>query len=205
MTSVGVMASAVVSGVCTSVLREPFNDYTTNGWTLTGTPTIVAGRTGTGARVADTSAALFAIPAPSQNDYITVGLAFRVAALSITRSFVSFRRSGTVEDRLALNSDGSLQFFRGSSSIAGSAPGLITINTWYYIESQFLNAASPDGWAKMRLNGTEVINATGLNTRIGGTPNELYLQAVSGIVHLYDDLYLTTGSGCSFQGDQVIP
>ena len=190
---------------CSDVLAEPFNNFTTNGWAIVGSPTIVAGRTGTAASITGSTANItYAISAPNQSANITVGCAFRTSNLALETYILQFLVTGSIENALILKSNGSLQFNRAGAILATSAAtGIIAINTWYYVELQYLNANS-GGFVIVRVNGVEVINSTGLDTRNTGIPNQLRFNAALSTTHLIDDLYLSTGPDCTFKGDHPI-
>jgi hypothetical protein len=89
-----------------------------------------------------------------------------------------------------------------------SAAGVISANVWYYIELQ-MYIANAGGYVTLRVNGTTVASATGIDTQVLGSPSSpiarLFLRGGgTGVTVLFDDLYLTTGSSCGFQGDHVV-
>jgi hypothetical protein len=117
---------------------------------------------------------------------------------------------GNEENRLTWASSGSLSVTRGATTVATSSVSVLpgTLNTWYYVEAQ-IKIHDTAGIANVRVNGTDVITASGLDTR-PSTGSALYEQLwlatqYAGATHQYDDLYISTGSGCSFQGDHVVP
>lgn len=215
MTSVGVMASSVVSSTCTPVLREPFDNLT--AWSATGA-SIAAGRTGTAMSMAGTSSNDYILPAGLVNSpYATLGFAYKVSDVGTAlRSIVTLRdyTGGATfnlgNDLVTLNVelDGSLRLRDGAAASLGlSAAGLIVAATWYYIEVQMF-FADAGGTFAVRLNGTTVISGGG-DTRspvtwTGGVGHILLRGAGSGQNCQFDDLYLTTGAGCAFQGSQTI-
>ena len=87
------------------------------------------------------------------------------------------------------------------------AAGIIVVNTWYYIEVRATLGDSPNGAVIVRVNGTEVLNTTSLDTKGGGTKTvydqiRLVRPSGSGTINSdYDDLYLRTGSAETFRGD----
>ena len=191
------------------VLTEPFNDFTTNGWTLSGGPTIVAGRTGTAMQsTGSTQYAEWTVPAPSRTDTITVGFAWRYTDAV-----------GTVRDLLALHSDiatdpilhnkliyhptsSLLSFTRSTSPTIASATVALTQNQWYYIECQ-AKLHDTTGSVIVRIDGVEVINSTGLDTKNAGDSSvyERLRLATFGSSRTgqWDDLYLRNDA--VFQGD----
>jgi hypothetical protein len=186
------------------LLQEPFNNLTTNSWTTALTPTIVAGgRTGNGLELNSIDRVEWAIPAPKQSDYITAGVAFRTDLLSALQHIMNFYRTGSIENMIALNTDGTIAFTAGNTPrFTTTATGLMVPNTWYYVEVQYYSHLTV-GWVKIRINGTEILNGNGV-TRNNGTPDQLRLNTNSLSVHLFDDLYLSTGKNATFQGDHAI-
>src|SRR5439155_2772463 len=73
---------------------------------------------------------------------------------------------------LRVSTDGSLSVLRGPATggvIAGpTAAGLVAVNTWVFLELQ-ATLSDTVGTAVVRINGTQVINATGLDTKNAGT------------------------------------
>ena len=213
MTSVGVMASAVhIAAGCTAVLAEPFTNYTANGWVLTGTPTIVSGRTGTAASLFSTGQrADYNITALAQSDTITIGFAWRhTDASTVNRNICQlYSDSGATQHSLLQwnKASGLLIFTRGGSTI-GSTTFAGVQNTWYYIEVQ-AKLHDSAGFGIVRINGTEVINTGPVDTKNVGTKTVYdqlrILAGTTSLTNQYDDLYLTTGAGCPFQGDHTIP
>jgi hypothetical protein len=211
----GIIASSIVVAAGVDVLLEPFNNFTFAPWTLNSTPTIVAGRNGTAAQATGTVArANYAIPTPSQSDVVTIGFAYRVASVVASgRIFELWSdTNATTHTSLATTATGSLFVTRAGTTIATSvATGLVVANTWCYIETQFKLGDAPDGYAIVRVNGTEVINSTGLDTKNAGTKtvyDAVRLVTPSGSgggTNQWDDLYITTGAGAPFKGDITVP
>jgi hypothetical protein len=200
----------------TDVLLEPFNNYTAAPWTVVSTPAITAaGRTGNAALFDSASdTATFTIPAPSRSEWLTVGFAWQAAALDTTQSVILelYADAGaTRHNRLILGGSATANIFftRDATSVASSANSQITAaGTWNYLElkSRLHDTA---GACIVRLNGVEIINATGLDTRNGGT-NTVYesvrlLRSGTGKNSLYDDLYISTGIGAAFKGAITVP
>lgn len=103
--------------------------------------------------------------------------------------------------------DGSLKLYRGDSSgtlLGTTATGIITVATWYYLE---LHAIIDDttGEYEIRVDGVNVLSATGVDTRNGGTNPEVTCVTVgraSTDRSYYDDLYIITGDGTGVSGFQ---
>ena len=212
MPNAGIMASAVVVSAGVDVLMEPFNNYTFAPWTLNGTPTIVAARTGNGAQITGAIVyAQYAIAAGSQSTTITIGFAHkRTDAITTTRDIAQFRSAPAtnVEDSIRVNPTTNALIFAnpGGTALGTSANNVVAQNVWAYIEAQvFMHATL--GTAVVRVNGTEVINISGVNTKGSGGTAFSHLRLITpiaSITHQYDDLYINTGGG-AFKGDITVP
>ena len=207
MTSVGVMASAVhiaAAGPCTDVLSESFGDL--SAWTNTN-GTIVAGRTGSAVQLSVAGSMVdYTIPVASRGEYLTLGFAFRITDIS-DNAIAMFRSSSgaALEIQVQVMADGSIRATQQTSTVLGaSSAGAIAINTWYYFELQIRHHAT-EGSAVGRLNGVTVFSASNVDTMSGSVViDTLRLLRDTGATLLVDDLYLSTGAGCAFKGDQVI-
>jgi len=192
-------------------LLEPFNNVT--AWvrtTGTADAQIVTGRTGTAAGYANLAGSMgYNLAAGAQSDTIIVGFAYRPNPLATTAIVVGlWSDSGaTQHTSLATNANGSVSVIRGASSVlATSAAGVIVANTWQYIELQF-KLADTGGTAVVRVGGTPVINATGLDTRNAGTKavyDQVRIVGNPGENRQFDDLYISYGASATFKGNTVI-
>lgn len=203
------LESYVPAVACTDILQEPFTNL--SAWTImAGTPSVQTGRTGTALRcVGATDRVAYPFAA---NDYVTVGFAWRTNTTSANVRFVAelFSDANTVR-HVNLRYNGttaqSLSVFRDSTLLGTSATGLIPINTYAYIEMQtFLHDTL--GAVTVRVNGTPVVALTNVDTKNAGTTGFDAVQLdtnLSGVTSLWDDLYISVGSGCPFQGDHTIP
>jgi hypothetical protein len=210
MTSVGVMASSVVVSFGVDVLLENFTSIAE--WTGTMT-SIAGGRTGNcGNCTGTTATGTFAIPAPNQSFYVTLGLAYKVSSLAANRSVLSLQDSSAVNFiLLRVNTDGSIGLYgsTGSPIYGVSTTGLITASTWYYLELQVF-IADTGGYFTVRRNGVTVTSGSGMDTLAFGSPSSAVAQLVlrppgSSANCQYDDLYITMGAGAPFKGDITIP
>lgn len=143
-------------------------------------------------------AVLKTIPAASG---ITIGFAFKIGqAVSTNIEVLSFLSVSTL--MLELNLNTSMCFFvsRNGTTLSGGTVTPLAINTWYYIEWQFV-ISDTVGTSEIRINGVNDGSATGLDTR-NGTPttvNRLRLGSSgtgAGGIHMqFDDVYLNDNSG----------
>lgn len=213
MPSAGIMASSVVLPSGVDVLLEPFDNYTFAPWTVTGTATIVAGRTGNAAQAGGSTArADYNIAAPGQADTLTVGFAWRrTDAITNQRDILGlWSDSGATRHNRITYQPGitQLSVTRDTTPLASNSTITMATNTWYYIECQ-IRLHDTAGTAIVRIDGTEVINAAALDTKNAGTKtvyDQIRIGAVAaGATGQYDDLYVTAGAGAPFQGDHTIP
>jgi hypothetical protein len=211
---VGIIASSVVESAITDVLMEPFNNYTDAPWTLNGSPPIVAGRTGTAASFTGASTRADYVLGAHENATVTVGFAWRTNTTSTTQRHVLQMFSddnATQHNRLLYNGTTSQSFtleLGAAVAVLGTTTtGLVPVNTWAYLELQiFLHDTA--GTVVFRVNGTERLNLTGLDTRNFGVKTVYDTIRIgplaAGHTSLYDDLYITVGAGAPFKGDITI-
>jgi hypothetical protein len=214
MTSVGIMAAGVSISAgpsYTDVLLEPF-DTLTNWSGSVGT--IVAGRNGNGLQIVSSGGVSrsYTIPTANKSNYITMGFAFQVPSLTNPPYTFSLQSDGATVDQntMLVNANGSIAVYRGgpvTTIIGTSSAGIITINTWYYIETQvFIDDTA--GTGIVRVNGTPVLTYGPLDTRLSGS-NPIDTVALRGAwfqstTTLWDDLYISTGSGAPFKGSIAV-
>lgn len=86
-------------------------------------------------------------------------------------ALISVREDGSA-DHLWVNvlSSGAVEVRRGNGGtvLGTSAAGIIATNAWFFFEIEGLIADS-GGWFKVYIDGIEVINVSGIDTRNGGT------------------------------------
>lgn len=200
--------AAALSG---ALLSEPFNNFTDAPWTLSSpAPTIVAGRTGTAcSALGSTRQATYTIPSAQESDTLTIGFAWQTDTLTFNPEFLYLMSdaTATIHSKLVALSTGALRFNRGSSPIFTSPAGLVSPNTWYYIELQVV-LHDTAGSVTLRLNGTTIWAATGIDTKNAGTKTKfdsVQILGAGSTTCLFDDLYLKVGSGQSFAGDVASP
>lgn len=207
MTSVGIIASSVVTG---AVLLEPFNNFTFAPWANTGA-TIVTGRNGTAAQTVGGSGvhADFTIPAASESDIVTVGAAWRYTdANTLTRDIFRFNSDAGVTQHNRVSQVGAgVNVTRGATGLTATG-NVLAVNTWAYIEAQIC-LHDTAGYVIVHVNGVEVTNTTALDTKNAGTKT-VYDRIIiggfaTGATCQWDDLYITVGAGAPFKGDIVVP
>lgn len=130
---------------------------------------------------------------------VTIGAAIYTSGFnnSVSWPMIGLLSAGTWMMGLTVLGDGSIIVSRMTSGSAGttvstSSAGVIKINTWYYIELS-ITISDTVGTVRVDVNGSTVINATGLDTR-NGTPadvNTLSLGNNNGNTVYFDDVYIT--------------
>lgn len=82
---------------------------------------------------------------------------------------LAFREGGTAHLRLYLNwTSGLIQVLGGAGTVLASYQANLANNIWYCVEVQG-TIHNTTGTCRVHLNGVEVLNLTGLDTRAGGT------------------------------------
>jgi hypothetical protein len=193
----------------TTYLREPFT--VAGRWT--GTFTIVAGRTGTGLRIVsnDTATWNFHSEGP-HSEYVTCGFAFRTTTSTATRAVVSLvGGDGAEHIMLTVGTTGILSVRNGGVTAtirASSVAGVIVNDTWHFVEMQ-VRAHPLLGFAKVRVDGVEVINVADVDLRWDSGFTDIGIIRFGGssspyATQTFDDLYLAVGEGEPFKGDTPI-
>jgi hypothetical protein len=204
------MASGVVVSAGVDVLLENFTSVADWG---AGISSVAGGRTGNAGQVSGSSTAAYTIGAPNESAVLTIGFAYKVNTLAAARTFLTLASDSGVANHTTfqVNTDGSLVARLGSAvgtALGTTAAGLITINTWYYLEAQVV-LHDTTGTLKLRLNGTTVLDLAGIDTKFGGTKTVFDTVRLagggSGATSNFDDLYITTGPGAPFKGDITVP
>ena len=127
------------------------------------------------------------------------GFAFRASSLAAARHFF-WMGDSAYQIGLRLNTNGSIDAGRysainGITVLGTSAAGVITVNTWAYIEVETTINAST-GVLNVYVNGTNVISLSGVNTSNSGTAVSWVQMgfydggSTSGLTWDFDDLYV---------------
>ena len=195
-------------------LWEPFNNFTDAPWLTPTGWTIVAGRTGSCAESVGTQHIRYAIPPAMESATVTVGFAWWTSNLATPTirdiMAVESDAAATVHDAIRAYADGHLDIRRGPSAILGStAAGLVTSNTWYYIELKVV-LSDTVGIVNLSVNGIPQLTLTNQDTKSAGTKTVFDRIHINGAgtaptATRYDDLYLMMGSGGVFLGDITAP
>ena len=189
----------------TTVLEEPFDDL--SEWDSQLNATIIAGgRTGNGLQVSSNGSLRYDLQ--NASDWVTLGVAFK-ASLTANRAAVGLLAdaASVVQVTLVVLTTGAIEVRRGTSTgalLGTTVTGLVTGDTWTYLEWQS-RMHDTAGESRVRVNNTQVLNLTAVDTRAAGTTGTVFshvrLATASGATHLYDDMYVAVGAGESFRGD----
>lgn len=142
---------------------------------------------------------------PAQSSF-TVGFAFRTTAGALgvpgsvnNQQIIFLQSSTTTMIGLQLNSDGSLQVNRQTSTTAGTSLGftsanVIKTNTWYYIELA-VSISDTVGTVRLDVDGNTLLNLTNQDTR-NGTPTTIDTLCVTSFnttttTTYFDDMYIS--------------
>lgn len=210
---VGIIASSVVTAACTNLLQEPFTNFTTNGWNQSGTPSIVTGRNGNAASTnANADFVWYPLGTANENDTITCGFAWR-STLVVDQKVIALGSDSAATMHVTLlfqnvANGGRIICYRGDGTalLGQTGTGQVTASTWYYIEIK-AKLHDSTGTVVINKNGSEVLNLTAQDTKNAGTKtvfDSVRIRGTTGNVQDVDDLYISVGSGCSFQGDHAI-
>jgi hypothetical protein len=138
-----------------------------------------------------------------------VGVAFKPSNDGIEHGIFTLLDGVTLHCDLRRNGDGTLKVTRNGTTL-GTSVATISAGSWYYVE---LKATISDaaGVAVVRLNGAEILNLSGVDTRNGGnaSANVIRLGTTSAWASLavqadFDDLYICDAQGAAnsdFLGD----
>ncbi|HET9665814.1 MAG TPA: hypothetical protein VFP09_03625, partial [Desertimonas sp.] len=189
---------------------ETFDNF--GAWTTAGSAaTIVAtGRSTNAARITGVNTSNHVdYRLPADSDTIVVGFAHQVNSLAGVAEVCQFYSdsNATQHNRLTINTNGSLSFWRGVTGLGTTAAGIITTNTWNYIEVR-AKLSDTAGEVIVRVNGVERLNLTAQDTQNAGTKTVYDTFRLTGPIasfyNTFDDLYLVTGAAATFKGDQSI-
>lgn len=139
---------------------------------------------------------------------IIIGFRLKHGTLSSISRFMRLMTVGSEQLDFQTLPNGSISVDRDGTVIGLSSVGVINVNVWAYIEVRVVFSTTV-GELEVLVNGTEVINETGLNTCAAGTEHidEVRIHSSSVQNNYFDDLYIcdTTGTeNNDFLGDVSI-
>lgn len=139
-------------------------------------------------------------------DRVICGFAFYTTSYSGTK--MQFADNGTTEHlHLSLDGTGHLTVTRNGTALTGGVgPTALSLNTWYYIEIEFI-VSDTVGEVHVFLNGVEEIStASNLDTKNGGTGAISNIELVGGtsITNRWDDVYFGSAPAADTQKTNFI-
>jgi hypothetical protein len=186
---------------------DSFDHYTTadlgKKWDATGSGTVSAGngRNGTASMRMPGNAGGPVKNVPNMQT-VFAGFAFRMNGTPPGGGFTIYvlNDGGTNQASLNVNGSGFLEVRRGITTVlATAATNALSAGTYYYIEARF-TLHSSFGVAEVHVNGTTVINATGLNTIVTANAYATSVSLSCGGTGApgtdFDDFYLATDAFC---------
>lgn len=147
---------------------------------------------------------------PSSHQTLILGTAFYSADLTPV-SYYSIRFKDTTTDQVQFKfqTDGSIEAFRGTTSIGSTATGVISAATWCYLEFK-VKIDNTTGTVDVRKNGVSVLSLSGKDTQVSGNAscnNFTIANSGANADTRFDDLYLCNDAGTKnndFLGDVTI-
>ena len=134
----------------------------------------------------------------------TIGFALRVNSIA-TQTILTLYDGATAQCYLALDGLGRLQVYRtGTPTLLGSsANNTLYQNVWYYIELK-TTISDAAGVAIVRVNGTEVLNLSAVDTKntANATADTVRFGAGGGVALDLDDIYINNDG--AFYGDMKV-
>lgn len=131
------------------------------------------------------------------------GFGFKTGGLGA--KIIDFIDGGTVHCQLRSDASGNIEAWRGNGAayLGETASPVLTTSTYYYIEVK-VTIDDSAGEIVVRVNGTEVLNLTGKDTRNGGNASHDRVQFIGTAFsanECFDDVYVTDDgfigdSGC---------
>lgn len=192
---------------------DGFDHYATadlaKKWTTVSfTPTIVpaGGRRGGGALVATGSSHSVQKTIALQTGLVWGSAVLFTTAPTSTREIMRFMDVATSQIQLQINTNMTISVMRGSTTL-GTTTVAAPIGSWVYLELKVVFSQTV-GTYELRLNGVNILSATGVDTCNSATvgANVLYVgsSGTGGPSPNFDDMYLLNLSGSTnndFLGD----
>lgn len=138
---------------------------------------------------------------------VVVGFAFKMVATPVAGTILSFDEGGVQQGRLAINTSRELEVYDAADVLQGTQVTALTTGVWYYIETK-LTVNATTGSIEVKQDGTQIINATTLDTLNGSNVyvDNVVLSGISSNIDI-DDFYIvdTTGTiNTDFLGDSRV-
>lgn len=181
-------------------ITDPANQGWTGG-TFTWEHTTV--RNGYGSYKGTGTLASATSPTFGNQATIYAGVAIKWDSVASAAKCIAFIDGSTSQVCVTIETDGTLKIRRGTEAgtvLASSSAGVFTAATWHHLQLYCVVHASA-GAVELRLNGTNVASASGVNTANSGNAyaNKFAIYGCAGFNYGYfDDLWI---SSVAFQGD----
>jgi len=125
----------------------------------------------------------------------TIGFAYKAPTAIGDTSYLLYLKNGATEE-LKLRRNGSdLQLIRGSSTVIGTATGVISATAWHYIELQVVIGQAPNGSWEIRINETTEASASSVDTQNLSATTDSFTFNADNNGTVLDDIYICDDSG----------
>jgi len=170
------------------------------------TPTSVDGRTCWRIEDRQTAALQFFLPSGAEDDVLYIGCRFRTgyggnSGDSVDNNVFRLMEGGTQHGTIELRANGTFAYLRdGSAEVARTPDFSYQADTWHYGEFK-VKIHDSLGEFVVKIDGVEVLNATGLDTRNGGASGVIDLFQIGaqrGDDFHFRDLVLMNEQGSAF-------
>lgn len=138
---------------------------------------------------------------------IVLGFNFKMNTLSFER-IIFLREGGTKNLGIVMLADGSLRVERTATTLSTSAPGVITADTWHYIEFKG-KINNTTGSYDLKVDGVSVTSGSSVDTQnsTNAWTDDIFFRGDFPQLIQYDDVYvLDTAAGThnDFLGPQIV-
>lgn len=136
-----------------------------------------------------------------------IGFAYKSKSMDISSSAIALFRdsAGATQCSLYVNAGGALEIRRSNTTILATSSMVLASEVWYYIEVK-INIHDTTGSAVVRVNETEVINVSGVDTKHSAVAGarSIDLNGLTTERATFDDFYICDAAGSvnnDFLGD----
>jgi len=168
-------------------------------WANNGSPVITTtgGRFGGGGAICDGSAneSIYRVDVLN-NNFVTVGFAFKTDLVDPTRIFTWNRLAGStltsvINGSIFLNTDGSVVIEgAGGADMGTSATGVVVAGQWFYMEVQIFRN-NTTGSIEAFIGGSSIVSATSVDTEATTAAGSfMWGSSDSATEVVFDDIYL---------------
>lgn len=138
---------------------------------------------------------------------IVLGFNFKIDSVKFER-IIFLREGGTNNLGIVLQADGALRVERTATTLSTSATGVITDDTWHYIEFKG-KINNTTGSYDLKVDGVSVTSGSGVDTQnsTNAWTDEIFFRGIALRDLLYDDVYVletVTSPNNDFLGPQIV-